>query len=238
MSGHSKWATIKRDKGAKDAKRGALFSKLSKKITLAAKAGGSPDPKLNFQLAREVEIAKREGLPLDNVDRAIKKAFGADGSSITEVTYEGYGPAGTAFLVECATDSTNRTVSEIKHIFTKAGGSLGAMGSVAWQFETKGEILIERDNNLENYELIAIDAGASDVEESQDGLVVYTPAELLETIKNTLVDVGAKIASAEIVKTATQKITVDNEQREKVEKLIETLENYEDTIAVYTNANI
>ncbi len=238
MSGHSKWATIKRDKGAKDAKRGALFSKLSKKITLAAKAGGNPDPKLNFQLAREVEIAKREGLPLDNVERAIKKAFGADGSSITEVTYEGYGPAGTGFLVECATDSTNRTVSEIKHIFTKAGGSLGAIGSVAWQFETKGEILIERDNNLENYELIAIDSGATDVEASEDGLSIYTSPESLENIKNSLVNAGAKIASSEIVKITNQKISLNDEQKEKVEKLIETLENYEDTIAVYTNAEL
>ena len=144
MSGHSKWSQIKRTKGVKDAKRGVLFSKLSKKITIAAKAGGSPDPVLNFQLRTEIEYAKAQGMPNDNIDRAAKKAFEAGASAIIEAIYEGYGPFGTAFLVEVAADNTNRAVQNIKHIFSKHGGSLGAMGSVAWQFETKGQILVER----------------------------------------------------------------------------------------------
>lgn len=238
MSGHSKWATIKRDKGAKDAKRGLIFAKLSKKITLAAKQGGNPDPKLNFQLAREVDIAKREGLPVDNIERAIKKAFSNEGSSLTEVAYEGYGPFGTAFLIECATDSTNRTVSEIKHIFTKAGGSLGAIGSVAWQFETKGQILVERSDNIEELQLVAIDAGASDVQESAEGLAVYTAPETLNFVKTGLEKADAKIANTEIIKISTQTITLTNDQKAKIQALFNTLEDYDDTIAVYTNADI
>jgi YebC/PmpR family DNA-binding regulatory protein len=123
MSGHSKWAKIKRDKGSKDAQRGVLFSKLSKKISLAAKAGGNPDPALNFQLRTEIESAKVQGMPNDNIDRAIKRAFDKNAAQITEATYEGYGPFGTAFLIETATDNTNRTVSNIKHLLSKAGNN-------------------------------------------------------------------------------------------------------------------
>lgn len=243
MSGHSKWSQIKRTKGAKDAKRGVLFSKLSKKITIAAKSGSS-DPALNFQLRTEIENAKAEGMPNDNIDRAIKKASSAEAAAIKEVTYEGYGPFGTAFLVEVAADNTNRSVQTIKHSFSKHGGSLGAMGSVAWQFEIKGQILVEREKvkgerqDLSNIELAAIDAGAEDVRESEEGLEVYTKPENLQTIKKALEDVGANIAGAQIIKESSQGVDLTEEQKPKVDALFAELEDNEDVVAVHTSANL
>lgn len=248
MSGHSKWAQIKRSKGAKDAKRGVLFSKLSNKITVAAKAGGSADPSMNFQLRGEIDNAKAVGLPNENIERAIKKAFDKNAAAISEVTYEGYGPFGTAFIVEVVTDSTNRSVQNIKHMFSKAGGSLGAMGSVAWMFETRGQLLIERvvDNqnlqlatyNLADIELVAIDAGAIDVEESEEGLIIYTQPQDLQKIKTAIENAGGKIAGSDIIKYSNQKVSLTEEQKEKVSALLETLEDYEDVVSVHTNAEI
>lgn len=249
MSGHSKWAKIKRDKGSKDAQRGVLFSQLSKRLTVAAKAGGSPDPTLNFQLRTEIEAAKAKGLPSDNIDRAIKRAFDKNAAALTENTYEGYGPFGTAFLVETATDNPNRTVSNIKHYFSKAGGSLGSQGSVAWQFETRGQILIEKTVNslpagkageqkIEELEMMAIELGAEDVKESEEGLEVYTKPQELERIKNSLVEAGAEVVQAEVVKESTQPVELAEEQKEKVAKLFDTLSDDEDVTAVYTNASI
>lgn len=242
MSGHSKWAKIKRDKGSKDAQRGALFSQLSKRLTIAAKAGGSPDPTLNFQLRTEIDAAKAKGLPSDNIDRAIKRAFDKNAAALTENTYEGYGPFGTAFLVETATDNPNRTVSNIKHYFSKAGGSLGSQGSVAWQFETRGQILIEKTvgskQKIEELELVAIEAEAEDVEESEEGLSIYTKPENLETIKSALKEAGAEIVQAEMVKVSTQPVELTEEQKEKVAKLFYALSDDEDVTAVYTNANL
>ncbi len=248
MSGHSKWSQIKRSKGAKDAKRGLVFSKLSRKITIAAK-GGNSDPALNFQLRTEIEAARAEGMPNDNIDRAIKKASSAEAVAIKEVIYEGYGPFGTAFLVEVVTDSTNRAVQNIKHSFTKHGGSLGAMGSVAWQFEVKGQILIARIKNQESgirnkipelseLELIAIDAGADDVRESAEGLEVYTKPENLQSIKQALVAAGANITQAQIIKESSQGVDLTEEQKPKVEALFAELEDNEDVVAVHTSANL
>lgn len=243
MSGHSKWSQIKRTKGAKDAKRGVLFSKLSKKITIAAKAGNS-DPALNFQLRTEIEAAKAEGMPNDNIERAIKKASSADALSITEAIYEGYGPFGTAFLVEVAADNTNRAVQNIKHLFSKHGGSLGAMGSVAWQFETKGQILVERQaaydkgQELSEIELAAIDAGAEDVRESEEGLEVYTTPETLQKIKEVIEKAGGKIAQAQIIKESSQGVDLTEEQKPKVDALFAELEENEDVVAVHTSANL
>lgn len=244
MSGHSKWSQIKRTKGAKDAKRGVLFSKLSKKITLAAKNGGSSDPALNFQLRTEIENAKAEGMPNDNIERAAKKAFDKTAAQISEVVYEGYGPFGTAFLVEAATDNTNRTVQNIKHTFSKYGGSLGAMGSVAWQFETKGQILIQRVESREQrieisqLELLAIEAGAEDVRESAEGLEVYTRPEQLQTVKTALEKAGAVIAQAAIIKESSQGVELTTEQIPTVETLFAELEDNEDVVAVHTSANL
>jgi YebC/PmpR family DNA-binding regulatory protein len=237
MSGHSKWAQIKRSKGAADVKRGVVFSRLAKKISLAAKEGNSGDPALNFKLRIAIDTAKAFSLQNDNIDRAIKKGLGLDGSAaIEEVLYEGYGPFGTAFIVEAATDNKNRTVSSVKHSLTKAGGNLGSQGSVAWQFSTHGQILVEATNNLDELTLVAIDAGSTDIEESDDGLAITTTPENLETVKEALVAAGATIAEAEIVKTSSQPVSLSEDERAKVEQLYNELEQNEDVTAVYTNA--
>jgi YebC/PmpR family DNA-binding regulatory protein len=239
MSGHSKWSQIKRTKGAADAKRGLLFSKLAKKISMAVKEGNSGDPSVNYKLKATIDYAKGQGMPNDNVERAIKSALGGETGNIAEAVYEGYGPFGTAFLVETATDNTNRTYNNIRHIFTKHGGSIGAQGSVAWQFNTKGQILVERDSeDLSNILMAAIDAGADDVRESEEGLEVYTTPNDLEKIKNALTSAGAKIAQADIIKESSQGTDLTDEQKPKVDALFAELENDEDVVAVHTSANL
>jgi len=237
MSGHSKWSQIKRTKGVLDQKRGLLFSKLGKKISIAAKEGGSADPNANYKLKSAIEYAKGQGMPNDNIDRAIKNV-GAGATEMKEVIYEGYGPFGTAFLVEAATDNTNRTFNNIRKIFSEHGGAIGAQGSVAWQFSAKGQILVERDNNLDDIELAAIDAGADDVRESDEGLEVYTRTEDLQKIKAALSLVGAKIAQADIIKESSQGVDLTDGQKPKVDALFAELENDEDVIAVHTSANL
>jgi YebC/PmpR family DNA-binding regulatory protein len=238
MSGHSKWSQIKRTKGVLDQKRGALFSKLVKKISIAIKEGGSGDPSSNFRLKSAMEYAKAQGMPNDNIDRAIKSATGKDAKEIKEVIYEGYGPFGTAFLVEAATDNSNRTYNNIKLIFSEHGGNIGAQGSVAWQFSTKGQILVERDNNLPAIEMAAIDAGAEDVRESSEGLEVYTQPQDLNKVKQALLSAGAKIAQADIIKESSQGTDLTEEQKPEVDALFAELENDEDVIAVHTSANL
>lgn len=238
MSGHSKWSQIKRTKGVLDQKRGLLFSKLSKKITIAAKEGGSNDPSANFQLKGAIEYAKSKGMPNDNIERAIKNSNSTNAGSMKEVIYEGYGPYGTAFLIEAVTDNSNRTFNNVRKIFNDNGGNIGAQGSVAWQFATKGQILVERDSNIENLELAAIDAGADDVRESAEGLEVYTTLETLQKIKDTLAKAGAKIAQAEIIKESSQGTDLTEQQKPEVDKLFAALENDEDVIAVHTSANL
>lgn len=238
MSGHSKWSTIKRAKGAADAKRGALFAKLSKKISIAVREGGSGDPANNFRLRVEIEKARAVSMPNDNIERAIKKGLGQDGSAtIEEVTYEGYGPYGTAFIIETATDNRNRTVSNIKHILNKHDGSLGSQGSVSWQFKTRGQIMVVRDNrDLPELGLAAIDHGAEDIAESEEGLIIYTKPQDLDKIKNWLIESGVEVAEAEIVKESEQQIDLSNGQWGVIEKLIQELEDNEDVTAVYTSA--
>jgi YebC/PmpR family DNA-binding regulatory protein len=240
MSGHSKWSQIKRTKGALDQKRGLLFSKLGKKITIAVKeGGGSGDPGVNFKLKSAIEYAREQGMPNDNIERAIKSATGAEAKEIKEVVYEGYGPFATAFLVECATDNSNRTLQSIRKIFSDHGGNIGAEGSVAWQFATKGQILIERTSeDLSALELIAIDAGADDVRESAEGLEVYTQPQALDKIKKVLTASGAKIARADIIKESSQGVDLTDDQKPKVDALFAELENNEDVIAVHTSANL
>jgi YebC/PmpR family DNA-binding regulatory protein len=239
MSGHSKWSQIKRTKGVLDQKRGLLFSKFSKKISIAVKeGGGSGDPNANYKLKSMIEYAKEQGMPNDNIERAIKTALGSNAGSIKEMVYEGYGPFGTAFLVECATDNTNRTYQSIKHIFSEHGGIISSQGSVAWQFSTKGQILVERDKNISNIELIAIDAGADDVRESKEGLEVYTLPNNLQKIKETLTKASAKIARADIIKESSQGVDLTDEQKPKVDALFTALEEDEDVIAVHTSANL
>ena len=237
MSGHSKWSTIKRAKGALDAKRAVLFAKLSKKISVAARAGGSGDPNLNFKLRVEIDKAKSASLPNDNIERAIKRGMGtAGGPAIQDVIYEGYGPFGVALLIEAATDNTNRTVQSIKHTLVKAGGSLGAQGSTSWQFETVGQIMIENDGqNLEELELIAIENNALDIDESDHGLIITTKPEIFTQMVSALKDAGAKTASEEIIKRSTQPTNLSDDQIEKIHQLIEQLEEDEDVVSVFTS---
>ncbi|MEK7652035.1 MAG: YebC/PmpR family DNA-binding transcriptional regulator [Patescibacteria group bacterium] len=236
MSGHSKWAQIKRSKGAADVKKGALFSKLSKQITIAAKDGSSPDT--NFKLRLAIQKARENAMPNDNIERAIKKASGTDASNMHTLQYEGYGPAGTAFIVEAASDNPNRTFQNIRTIFAKNGGNIGQPGSVAWQFLTKGQILVERAENLSEIELSAIDAGADDVRESTEGLEIYTKPEDLEKIKNNITTVGAKIAQAEIIMESSQGVALNAEQTTSVQKLFDALSDDEDVVAVHTSGNL
>ena len=238
MSGHSKWSQIKRTKGVLDQTKGLLFSKFSKKISIAVKEGGSGDPASNFKLKSVIDSAKAQGMPNDNVERAIKNALGEGAGAVKEVAYEGYGPFGTAFLVEAATDNSNRTFNNIRKIFSEHGGSIGAQGSVAWQFATKGQILVERDSNLPNVELAAIDAGADDVRESDEGLEIYTTINNLQKVKEAITKAGAKIAQAEIIKESSQGVDLTEEQKPKVDALFAELENDEDVIAVHTSANL
>jgi YebC/PmpR family DNA-binding regulatory protein len=194
-----------------------------------------------MKLRGVVDKARSAGMPNDNIDRAIKRGLGQDGTAaIQEAIYEGYGPFGTAFLIEAATDNKNRTVSSIKHILSKHGGNLGAQGSVAWQFETKGQILVQRveGKSMDDLELVAIDAGAEDVRESAEGLEVYTMPELLYAVRDRLIAAGAVIAQAEIIKESTQGVELTQEQKPKVDTLFAELEQDEDVIAVHTSANL
>lgn len=239
MSGHSKWAQIKRQKGAADQKRGQLFSKMAREITIAAKGGG--DPATNSKLRMAMDKAKAASMPNENIERAVRRGTGEEGGGILEkVIYEGYGPSGSAFLVEAATDNKNRTVHEIKHIFAQHGGHLGTTGSVAWQFVTRGQILVERGggNDLSDIELAAIDAGAEDVRESPEGLEIYTTPIDLNKIKETVISAGGKIAGAAVIKESTQGIVLTAEQKPPVDALFAALEDHDDVIAVHTSANL
>jgi len=236
MSGHSKWSQIKHKKAATDKKKGQLFSKLSKQITIAAKDGGA-DPAANFKLRLAIEQAKASQMPKDNIDRAIEKASGAGGAELVSINYEGYGPAGTAFIVEVATDSKNRTASEIRHLFDANGGSLGQTNSVTWNFESKGQILVEKGaKDVSDLELLAIEAGAEDVRSSEDGLEVYTAPLDMGQVKSILEKQGLTVVSAEIIMEAKNQIELSESDKQKVQKLFEALSDNEDVVAVHTSA--
>lgn len=235
MSGHSKWSTIKRAKGAADSKRAVVFAKLSKKITVASREDGG-EPSHNFKLRLAIEKAKAASMPNDNIERAIKKGSGVDNDTrLEEITYEAYGPAGTALLIETTTDNKNRTVQLIKHILSKHGGSFGSQGSVSWQFALKGQVIVNRSENIEAIELAAIEAGALDIDSSEDGLIIYTDPIQYESIKNVVVGSGASVADAEIVQISMQPVTVTEHDQNKVTALITALEENDDVTAVHTN---
>ncbi|MEZ4180557.1 MAG: YebC/PmpR family DNA-binding transcriptional regulator [Candidatus Doudnabacteria bacterium] len=238
MSGHSKWSTIKRAKGAADAKRSTLFNRLSKQISIAVKeGGGSGDPALNFKLRVEIDKAKAQSLPHTTIDRAIKKGLGEGGAAIEKVVYEGYGPFGVPILIVTATDNKNRTVASIKHILSKNNGNLGEQGSVAWQFKTIGQILVERDNQIDTYSLLAIDSGAEDVIETEEGLEIKTTPESINQIKEQLQSAGANIVSSEVIMESTQPISLDESQAKKIQNLAEILEEDDDVVAIHLGIN-
>ncbi|MCA9860940.1 MAG: YebC/PmpR family DNA-binding transcriptional regulator, partial [Thermomicrobiales bacterium] len=200
MSGHSKWATIKRQKGANDQKRGQLFTKLGREIAVAVRAGG-PDPEANFRLRLAIQKARAENMPKDNIDRAIERASGAGNTdNFDEVSYEGYGPGGVAVVIQALTDNRNRTVGEVRSALTRAGGSLGESGSVAWMFDNVGLISVEADGqDPEEIALVAIDAGAEDVSIDDDGIEVYTEVQNLHVVQDALVSAGINVNSADPV---------------------------------------
>ncbi len=239
MSGHSKWANIKRTKAAKDAKRSALFTKLANLITVAAREKGG-DPDSNFTLRMAIEKAKAANMPKDNIERAIKRGTGElGGSQIEELIYEGFGPAKSQFIVKCLTDNKNRSAANVRHLFAKYGGSLG---SVMWNFEQKGVIRILaselKDKDADEFELELIDAGAQDILKEEEGWTIYTNIEDLQAVKNFLEKQNIKTESAEIEYIAREKMKVSEEDKEKIEKFVEELEDNEDVADYYTNIDL
>lgn len=239
MSGHSKWATIKRKKGAADAKRGKMFTKLIKELTIAAREGGG-DPSANPRLRLAVDNAKSANMPQDNIERAIKKATGElEGVTYHELTYEGYGPSGVALLVEVATDNKNRIVAEVRHIFSKYGGSMGENGSVAWMFDRKGIISLPKQGKSEDDIMeIILDAGAEDLQTEEEYFEIQTPLESFEPVRKALADKDLSLENASLQWIAKNTVPVTGEDAEKVMKLIEALEDNDDVQNVYSNADI
>jgi len=238
MSGHSKWATIRRKKGALDAKRGKLFTKLIKELTIAAREGGG-DPAGNPRLRLAVDNAKAANMPADNIERAIKKATGElEGTTISELTYEGYGPGGIAVLVEVATDNKNRTVAEVRHIFSKQGGNMGESGSVAWMFEKKGIITLPKQGKSEDDILeIVLNAGAEDMRTEDEYFEIQSEVESFEPVRRSLIDKNLTIENASLQWIAKNTISIAGENAEKMLKLIESLEDCDDVQNVYSNAD-
>lgn len=239
MSGHSKWSTIKHKKGATDAKRGKVFTKLIKEITVAARSGGG-DISANPRLRTAVQAAKNDNMPKDNIERAIKKGTGElEGVNYEEVIYEGYGPGGAAVLVESLTDNKNRAVADIRHIFSKAGGSLGENGCVAWMFSSKGCIIVEK-NAVDEDALMetAIDAGAEDVLEEDETFEIITKIQDFEAVKTAIDAKSIPYIAAEITMIPQNTISLSDKEAEQMLNLMETLEDCDDAQKVYTNADI
>ncbi len=238
MSGHSKWSTIKRQKGLTDAKRGAVFTKLSREIILAAKQGG-PDTTMNFKLRLAIQRARASNMPNENIERALAKATGTGAEEqLEELTYEGYGPGGTAILLSCLTDNKNRTVAEVRHRFSRAGGNLGENGSVAWQFAAKGVITIPAaGQDADEIALFAIDAGADDVDVSDDSIEIQTEPANLEAVRKTLEGNGIEVQNADFAMVPKVMVELDEKTAHQALKLIDALEDLEDVQRVYSNAD-
>ena len=240
MSGHSKWSTIKRAKGANDAKRGALFTKVAREVMVAARAGGG-DPDANFRLRLAMDKARSVNMPLDNIKRAIDRATGSgEGEQYEEIVYEGYGPGGVAILVEAATDNRNRTASDVRSMFAKAGGQLAGSGAVAWQFEPRGLISIPAGrHDPDEIALTAIDAGAADVDTSDPSVIeVYTEPADLERVRATIEAGGLAVESAESTMIAKQTVELDAHRARQNLRLIENLEDLDDVQRVTANFDI
>ncbi len=239
MSGHSKWSTIKHAKGINDARRGKLFTKLTKEIIIAVKQGG-PDPDANFKLRMAMQRAKDQNLPGDTIDRAIKRASGegSDGAQMVEATYEGYGPGGIGILVEVLTDNRNRTVSDVRSTLSKGGGNLAGSGAVAWQFDQRGVVIADADDDTaEELALTAIDAGVLDFD-TDDGIVSFysTPGDL-EDVREALNEVGASIRSSELSMVPQNTVTLEAKEAVRTLRLLDQLEELDDVQRVYSNAD-
>ena len=241
MSGHSKWSSIKHKKGAADAKRGKLFSKLARSIIVAAKEGGA-DPANNLALQNAIEKAKSYSMPKDNIERAIAKGAGegADGANFENIVYEGYGPEGVAVIVEALTDNRNRTASDVRHTFAKFGGNLGTTGAVAWQFERRGVVLVLADDvDEDELFLAAADAGAEDLEQDGGVFQVTSAPESLAAVRTAIEEAGFSVDSAELSLVPKSTIAVDDEGKAKqLMRLIDALEDNDDVQDVYANFDI
>jgi YebC/PmpR family DNA-binding regulatory protein len=240
MSGHSKWHTIKHKKGALDAKRGKIFTKLIKEITVAARTGGSGDVDANARLRKAVNDAKAQNMPNDTIDRAIKRGTGElEGVNYEEITYEGYGIGGVAVMVETMTDNRNRTVAELRHLFSKNGGNLGEAGSVAWMFDKKGLIVVDKEAKSED-ELfeIAIEAGAEDMRDEGDVFEIYTAPENYEAVDEAIKKAGIEPQASEISMIPQNYIKLEGADAGKMLKLYEALDDHDDVQKVYANFDI
>ena len=254
MSGHSKWATTKHKKAAIDAKRSSLFSKLSRNITVAAKVGGDPNPDNNASLAAAVQRARMVSMPNAKIKAAIDKAFGsgADAANYVEISYEGYGPAGVAFYVECLTDNKNRTAADVRSAFTHAGGSLGTSGSVAFQFERRGSIAVEkviksddkkipdRENAVDEDEfmLAVAEAGGDDYEDAGDEWIVWTAYDNMQAVQKGLEEQGIEVKGSELTRVPTTPTTVSVTDAKKVQRLADRLDDLEDVQNVYNTMDV
>lgn len=240
MSGHSKWHTIKHKKGALDAKRGKIFTKLIKEITVAARTGGSGDVDANARLRKAVNDAKAQNMPIDTITRAIKRGTGElEGVNYEEITYEGYGVGGVAVMVETMTDNRNRTVAELRHLFSKNGGNLGESGSVAWMFDKKGYIVVDKDAKAED-ELfeIALEAGADDMQAEGDVFEIYTAPENFEPVHEAIKAAGVEPQAAEISMIPQNYTALEGADAKQMLKLYEALDDHDDVQKVYANFDI
>lgn len=239
MSGHSKWSTIKRQKGAADAKRGQMFTKLSNAITVAVKQGHEVSPETNFKLRLAIDRARSFNMPKENIDRAIKRAMGADAGEVEELLYEGFGPGGVALMVTAVTDNKQRTVSEIKNVLEKNGGVLASQGAVSYLFNKRGKLRIDK-KDFTSDELLGqgINAGIEDMEEEGNNIFFYTDPSLLQQIKEKLTEQGIYVISAELVFVPIIYVKQDKEVEGKIHSLVEKLTELEDVLEVVTNANL
>lgn len=239
MSGHSKWSTIKHKKGAADAKRGKIFTKLIKEITVAARMGGG-DPEANPRLRKAINDAKAQNMPKDNLERAIKKGTGdLEGVEYEELTYEGYGPGGVAVLVECLTDNKNRTVADVRYIFSKAGGNIGTDGCVSWMFDKKGLISVDKEIADEDTLMeIALEAGAEDVKDEGDCFEVITDPADFDTVKEAIEAASIKYQVAEVTMIPQTQTRVEGKDAEQMIKFMDAMDDCDDIQKFYSNAEI
>ena len=239
MSGHSKWSTIKHGKAVSDARRGQLFTKLAKEIIIAAGQGGG-DPDSNFRLRMAVQRARDSNMPADNIKRAVKRGTGegSERDQMAEVTYEGYGPGGTAILLQTVTDNKNRTVSDIRSTLSKGGGNMSEAGSVAWQFEQKGVVVVEADGlDPEELALEAIDAGAEDFEAEESTLHIYSTPDRLEDLRQAMAERGASVTSSELSMIPKNTVPLDERAAKSALRLLDRLEELDDVQRVFSNAD-
>lgn len=240
MSGHSKWATIKRKKGATDAKRGQVFTRLTREIVMAAREGGG-DPDTNFRLRLAVDKARSQSMPKDNIERAIKRATGEgkEGEVYEDVFYEGYGPKGVALIVECVTENRNRTVAEIRHMLTRSGGNLGELGSVSWQFKRAAVFTFPADKvNFDKVFELAVEGGADDVNQDEDEIEVVAPVESFKTLVDRFRAAGLQPEEAELRMLPNQEMELDVDDTLQVVRAIESLEDLDDVQNVFSNLKI